>query len=376
MNTQLKVSNYKCFENQEVTLKNLTVLAGANSVGKSSVVQSLLLSRIVIDRLRALQQLESTVNWKGELSIPLNNTYKLALGTSQEVINRDATDDIIRFSMSENSNEFKVELFASQEKAKFDLTLIDCQNSVTENDTPLSILANEFYYLNAERRGPRLSHEVGSLEFLQTGYEGEYAIQVFERLKDESVEESRAYDINERSTYSMQVPLWMNYITPGVDINVPILYEKVRTAELAISGSSPTNVGFGVSYVLPIVLNGLLAQKGSMYIIENPEAHLHPSGQSRIGYFLAKVAAAGVQVVIETHSEHIINGIRLASAKSILSPKDIQINFFKRENNQIKVDSISVNDAGNLSSYPKGFFDQVQRDNMEMIKIKQNKNTL
>jgi predicted ATPase len=89
---------------------------------------------------------------------------------------------------------------------------------------------------------------------------------------------------------------------------------------------------------------------------------------------LAKIAAAGVQVVVETHSEHVINGIRIAALKDTISTTDVRINFFDRdENDKIKLIPILMNDAGDLTSYPKGFFDQEQRDMAEIIRQKRNK---
>ena len=74
-------------------------------------------------------------------------------------------------------------------------------------------------------------------------------------------------------------------------------------------------MGFGVTYSLPIILSGLIAKEKGLLIVENPEAHLHPAGQSRMGVFLAWLAGKGVQVLVETHSDHIINGIRRAIAE-------------------------------------------------------------
>lgn len=70
------------------------------------------------------------------------------------------------------------------------------------------------------------------------------------------------------------------------------------------------NVGFGISYVLPIVLALVKAKKGELIILENPEAHLHPRGQRKMGELIARAAQGGVQVIVETHSDHILNGIR------------------------------------------------------------------
>jgi predicted ATPase len=376
MRTKLTITNYKCFENQDIDLKQLTILAGANSAGKSSVIQSLLLSRVAIERVQQLTQTTTTRsgslnNWIGSTPIPLNNVYHLALGNTAEVLNREANEDVIRIKFEEDSLSLKLQMDVPRDKDAYDLNLTACQAHIVP---PLSILQPHFYYLNAERIGPRLDYKVESLPFPHVGYDGAYTIQIFQKLRDEKVSFNRAFDEHQLLDYSMQVALWMNFITPGVEINVPSLYEKVRTVEMAFGKSSPTNIGFGVSYVLPIVVNGLLASQGSMMIVENPEAHLHPSGQSRIGRFLAKVAAAGVQVVVETHSEHVINGIRIASLEPDfgITNHDILINFFQKDKTTGKsvVQPISITDSGDLSKFPRDFFDQAQQDLTTLIKLK------
>lgn len=72
------------------------------------------------------------------------------------------------------------------------------------------------------------------------------------------------------------------------------------------------NVGFGLTDILSVILTGLLAKKGAVFIVKNPEAHLHPAGQTYLGMFLAKLQKTAVQVVVESHSKHIFNGLRLA----------------------------------------------------------------
>jgi predicted ATPase len=107
-------------------------------------------------------------------------------------------------------------------------------------------------------------------------------------------------------------------------------------------------------------------------IVENPEAHLHPSAQSRIGQFLAKVASTGVKVIVETHSDHVVNGIQVAVAGREINPAGITVNFFNQTENSRQPDlkSISVHEKGELSSWPKGFFDQTQIDFAELFKIR------
>jgi predicted ATPase len=137
-----------------------------------------------------------------------------------------------------------------------------------------------------------------------------------------------------------------------------------------------TNIGFGISYSLPIIVTGLVAKKDSLFIVENPEAHLHPKGQSNIGYFLGKVAEAGVKIIIETHSEHVVNGLRRAILESSsLKATDANIYFFNGfdSNQDPKIELIGIDDDGSLSKFPKDFFDQVNQDLSEIIKLRNKK---
>ena len=126
----------------------------------------------------------------------------------------------------------------------------------------------------------------------------------------------------------------------------------------------PTNTGFGLSFVLGIIVAGLAATSDTVLIVENPEAHLHPKAQSMIGEFLGRVAAGGTQVFVETHSEHVLNGIRRMVKQTILSPDGVRFHFFARTLNAVEpsVSVIPVSAAGDISSWPDGFFDQLDRD--------------
>jgi len=102
-------------------------------------------------------------------------------------------------------------------------------------------------------------------------------------------------------------------------------------------------------------------------LIENPEMHLHPAGQAQMGRFLAEVAVAGVQVVIESHSDHILNGIRRAVRDDMISHRDIALHFFRQRDSSLpsqksQVESPRLDCRDNVDYWPEGFFDQFDRD--------------
>ena len=120
----------------------------------------------------------------------------------------------------------------------------------------------------------------------------------------------------------------------------------------------PTNVGFGYTYILPIVLSGLIANQGEILIIENPEAHLHPKAQSRLVEFLSLVASTEVQLMIESHSEHILNALRIqiANPKASLLNDDVSVLYFHldRANDQA-VTPVPIEPDGSIETWPENF---------------------
>lgn len=113
-------------------------------------------------------------------------------------------------------------------------------------------------------------------------------------------------------------------------------------------------------------MGGLSVGKGGLLLVENPEAHLHPRGQSKMGAFLARVAASGVQVVVETHSDHVLNGVRRAiAAERVLEPRQAVLHFFDTNVDRAgapQVERIEIRADGELTAWPERFFDQRQAD--------------
>ena len=181
-----------------------------------------------------------------------------------------------------------------------------------------------------------------------------------------------------------QVQLWLNIVSPGAKVS----FEKVmvgnrkRYVQSVAYGDKkfkPENVGFGVSDILPVLTTLLTSRPGDTVIIENPEAHLHPKGQAKMGELLARAAAYGVQLFVETHSDHVINGIRVAVADKLIQPGDVNIAFFERREHGVSRDdgsvetetyaevrNIKMDKRGFLSEYPEGFMDEWNKQLLEL----------
>jgi predicted ATPase len=208
---------------------------------------------------------------------------------------------------------------------------------------------------------------------LEVGCRGEYCAQVLEILgKTVIQEERRSALVASPPLLKDQAEQWLSRFTRSLQIDTEtfkgtgVTAIRFRTAE---DWFKPTNMGFGVTYSLPIVLAGLTAGNGGLLIIENPEAHLHPAGQSQVGVFLATIAAAGVQVVVETHSDHVLNGIRRAIGEQrLLSAADAIVHYFDAESPHPR--SLLFTDRGGISAWPAGFFDQYQLDVAALTRVR------
>ena len=99
-------------------------------------------------------------------------------------------------------------------------------------------------------------------------------------------------------------------------------------------------------------------------IIENPEAHIHPRGQAVLMQLIAQAVACGIQIIIETHSDHIINGLMVAVHNKIVKPEDVALYYIQSDEDEHTSDlhSIQVEEDGRISNAPDGFFDQIDID--------------
>jgi len=379
----IRIQGFKCFLDTTVPLANLTVLAGGNSVGKSSVIQSLLLLRSALSSYESKNFPIQRKGYEYESRILLNGNFLMNLGTSRDVVTDRKPIEEIRFSIENRQNQtgvipFEVPLEEENHLIFRGMIADTDPNPFSPDIRHHSLFSKpQFYYLNAERIGPRVLYDIDSTDLFATGWQGEYTIKVLSSMVGEryQVDALQAFEGSENFQLSAQANFWMNYILSGISSIQATSDKTINKAKALINSYKPHNVGFGISYILPIVVSGLLAKSGSMFIVENPEAHLHPLGQSRIGQFLAQMTAAGVQIIIETHSEHVINGIRIAAMKGVLSPDDVAINFFLRnqETEKVEVQQIGLTTSGDLTKFPAGFFDQTQQDLVELIKLKQSK---
>lgn len=358
----LYLYNFKCFQDIGIKLNQLTALLGVNGSGKSSVIQALLLLKASIESVQSKNKFVS-----------LNGPFGIQLGTSSGIINQNTNDDNIKIALCDDDKNL-IDVRYSINQVEEDLGL----EMYLHNIDPSFKEMNYLSFLCAERLGPRISQPLQRMDFLNVGVQGENTAQVISSKGGrEKVRPECMFDGSKDRNLQAQVNQWLSYILPGVVIFANTDYHNLRASikiENQFSSISPilsTNIGFGISYVLPVITSGLIAPKNSMMIVENPEAHLHPSAQSAIGEFLSMVARSGVMVILETHSDHIISGIQIDAAKHPEFAKQITINNFSidEQKKQPYVEDIDVKSDGSLSKWPNGFLNQAQLDYIKLSKI-------
>ena len=362
----LSIEGYKCFkEKTTFELNNITLLTGANSAGKSSVIQSLLL-------LKKISK-DSITKSKPRIDLDLNDpNYALELGKYDDIKSRSDNnyEDFLNDSLPTD-----IRFVLNEGMAKIELTHNkDAENNVNVTSNVKSIksfkkyLDKGFVYLNAERMAPHYKYEnTDNADFCDC--HGTNTGNVYQKHKNDNCSIKRAYSNLDKNKWYVELDKWIGFIFPGVAVQVVSSGEDHY--QVKVLDNAATNVGFGITYALPILVSGLTVPEGGILIVENPEAHLHAKAQSNMGYFLARMAAAGVRVIIETHSEHIVNGIRrmIVEGESEMSHEDMTIYFFQNKQGIKGIMEITMDEYGNLSDFPEDFFDQVRQDTLAILRI-------
>ena len=342
---QLKLKGFKCFDDLELELSNLNLLTGVNSSGKSSVIQAI---------LWLLQQKETQANI-------LNGRY-IRLGTIEDIKNAVTNAQVIATEVKDESgNEASVSIVRKDKGGSaFVLGRELCK-------------ATEFVYLSAERIGVQDVYKQNLTEDDAIGFQGEYAFDYLSRERMNELAEPAFINPDAGVNLGNQVDYWLEYIMgyyvtaeriDGTE-SVKVSYRK---AEGHGKDMKPVHVGTGISYTANVIISALSCKRGSLFIIENPEIHLHPGAQSKLLEFFSYLAARGLQIIVETHSDHIFNGVRKRIKAEDISQEQVKVYFFKQSKEQLsEAVSIEIDNNGVLHTHEQGLFDQFDDDLDELL---------
>lgn len=357
---KIQLKNFKVFEDEDIELAPLTLITGINGMGKSSVIQSLLLLKqsYEIGYLELKNQVD-LVNDFIDLESAESLCYTMAKSRNVEV----------RITL-DNGDNHQWEINAADPKQK----ILDCRYSGNGNLSEIPLFKEDFTFLEAERWGPRSIYRKKETRNYNTklGIQGEltpaYLLNAIANNEEIGMKEMKHPKVIDGSDQLYEnLNAWMEEI-----VNLPLRTRVTEVDESTIKllynieGSlgrsySALQVGFGLTFCLPIIVALLKAQKGDLIIIENPEAHLHPAAQAKLGLLICRAAQNGAQIILESHSDHILNSLRYSFKKGILNNQQAKVLFIRRIIADGKVypdlDYIEIKENGKLSHRPEDFFD-------------------
>lgn len=354
----IHIRGFKCFIDTIFPLGRLTVLTGVNGAGKTSLLHSFGVLHQTLCETDSLDEL-------------ILNGAIVNMGRSLDVLNKLNSKSEILFELEHDGQLIPLRYF-TENRESFTLQ----RSSSAEHKLSRDILdiLQHVAYISADRQGPKDMHSLeDSFAYERSvGVRGERAVSALNSKEGLAVIEGLrkpGSPLLQRQVEAHMADLFDNFkmeifSVPGTNIATLGLAN-----DNAIGFVRPQNIGFGLSYTLPIYVACLSAPNGGLVLIENPEAHLHPKAQSQIGTFLAQTAAAGVQVIIETHSDHLLNGIRKAVKNGILFPEDVVIHFFAGldAEGHPQIQSPRISEDGSLSMWPDNFFDQFDKDLVDLV---------
>ena len=390
MITRIDLKTFKCFEMLRLPVGPLTLLSGINASGKSSILHCLVLLhqtmqenewsiRIMLNgnvvRLGTVTDVVDQVNGRNSFEIGLADDFVNCQWSFQgnrsdmslEVETVDVDGDVFRYP---RNLQFLLPRSAGQSAMSLANRIRDLTYITAEREGPRDVYLLEDQYAGIRAR--QLVDGEGSPEPRQVivarvGSRGENAVSVLYRGRDETVADELRLP-GSAPTLLHQVGARLSTFFPGCAVDVQqVPNADAVTLGIRISETTgflrPIHCGFGITQVLPIVVAALSVPKGSLLLIENPEVHLHPAGQALMGQFLADVTHAGIQVIVETHSDHVLNGIRRAVKSGRLTADEVALHFFRgRSADAPQALTLTMDNSGSVDVWPDGFFDQFDKD--------------
>ncbi len=430
MFTKMSMTNFKSWaETGDIRLAPLTVFFGANSSGKSSLLQMLLLlkqttesnDRGLVLSTGSIQtgyvnlgtpheityqdttEMTLSVSWnfEGEIKIPNTNvalnhldfsttiyadktktSVKQIIYQSEHFNVRMQIDDSNEYSLKVNVNGNEAERPQGRPRKWFihpqksygfsDQSIRYYKDADYLNDIILEFEQQfgRLYYLGPLRDYPQRIYTWAGEKPSSVGLKGEFAIPALLAGKDQKIYDGRGKG---RHTLQKRIAEW--FVEMGLAHSFetkPLVTGGIQyEVRLRRTHSSPpvlmTDMGIGVSQVLPVLVLCYYVPKGSTIILEQPELHLHPSVQSRLAdVFIDVIKNRNIQIIVESHSEHLLRRLQRRIAEEQITKEDTAIYFCDAPDGKSIIKSLEVDEFGNIRNWPHGFFGDMTEDMFEM----------
>jgi predicted ATPase len=353
----LDIFDYKCLHTAEMMFGKLNLITGKNSSGKSSVIQAL---KLFADNLenKSTSGSKVTVSSSQYDIRPFSETCNIYTVSSEYVI-KVLLGDSHSFSMT----------FTPSDESRVN-TMVTVEENVLNADDKEVFPA--IFHLPATRINNQDIYLMNNTPKIPLGKQGEFVIDYFFNHRQDRLDDKLLVAETNDNSLDTQVNHWLYKLT-GYTMEVERRSEQYDVYFKDYIGNRirPSQVGTGVGYIAAVLIVCLGSPIGSFIAIENPEIHLHPKAQSDLTEFLAIVGAAGNQLLIETHSDHIINGmlVRVKEAE-VINNDDLKIYYFEEDDdceNCMAPKLLAVSPKGKISKAPRGFFDQIQIDLRKLL---------
>lgn len=340
MSTKIEIKGFKCYRDFQLELHQLTILTGANSIGKSTLMEAIVLSNTIAKISRS--------NELTPIAIQLN--AGMDLGAVDGIFYNDG-------KIEDSQSADTISIVCGGEKSSISLN----DNNIEGVHNPAVVMVkrlgkksiNSIHYISACRLGPQWTYSFDTANREVCESDGRNVAQILYINSKRLIPAERTYKGEQPTMLIDAVNDWISHLFfRGMKIGV----HPEGSREIGITFTSenykkslfPTSVGYALTYSLPIIVSALMACTGDVLIIENPEAHLQPAAQVAMGYFLSRIADAGNQVLVETHSEHVLEGVYLKiDTFSKLNEDNIAIYYFRKnaDTKEVEAPRISRSDV-------------------------------
>lgn len=401
---KIAVSGFKSIrDEQHIDINNLTILAGANSSGKSSMMQPLLLLKQTLEapydpgalllngpnvKFTNTDQLLSKFDKEraSSFKITLFNAYELEYSKAQKIGFQihscsliDKSGHKIKFPISANDDQNEILEFIARKfpnfkfnktgKGKFEI--MRNRSFVTEiswkepgssisfsiiNEEKINII-ERMIHLPSLRGNPERTYPVTAVgETFPGTFEAYTASTIFKWQTNGNIKEiNRVTDDLKKLGLTWKVDAH-KINDAQVELRVGRLLQAGKTGTQDLVNIA--DVGFGLSQTLPIITALHAAAPGQIVYLEQPEIHLHPRAQVAMAEVLAEAAKRGVCVIVETHSSLLILSLQALIAEQKLSPDLVSLNWFERDKSgATKVTQGQLDEAGRFGDWPVDFDD-------------------
>ena len=210
------------------------------------------------------------------------------------------------------------------------------------------------FYIGPLRKSPERYYPILGEIAKDVGLRGEFVPQILKMIK----EKTQYKEFNEKINFWLKKFEMVSKIIIGKYPEIPELISIFCEEYFSGVKTNLYDMGFGTSQVLPIIIEGFFISENSVLLIEQPEIHLHPKAQATLGDLFIEIAAENKILVIETHSEHLIQRIQRRIAEGTITNDDVAFYYIEMSEEGSKIQNLIINEDGYIENIPDGFFDE------------------